>query len=202
MRGVQASVARARFSRSAFLVSSASARAFVGSFATLAVIRRASSLVSSLAVDRPSWFFLVIEIAELLPDPVLHDEGSADVLGGESLSGRRLDQPGQRCVHRVVEIGVGESAVQPQTRDDTVKEDAALLDRHSVGGVRDDPKLRIGQGEHDLEKLSRKLKCLNRERDHSARAYEPSSMYPIVTRKKMANSAMESPPRFRWLTLL
>jgi hypothetical protein len=39
-----------------------------------------------------------------------------------------LDQPDQRCVHSVVEIGVGEAAVQPQTRDNTLKEDAALLD--------------------------------------------------------------------------
>jgi hypothetical protein len=70
----------------------------------------------------------------------------------ESLLGRRLDQPGQRCVHRVVEIDVGEASVQPQTRDNTLKEDAALLEWHLVGGVPDDPKLRIGQGEHDLEK--------------------------------------------------
>jgi hypothetical protein len=60
-----------------------------------------------------------------------------------------LDQPDQRCVHSVVEIGVGEAAVQPQTRDSTLKEDAALLDWHSVGGVPNDPNLRIGQGEHD-----------------------------------------------------
>jgi hypothetical protein len=59
-----------------------------------------------------------------------------------------LDQPGQRCVHRIVEIGISEAPVQPQTRDNTVKEDAALLDWHPVGGVPDDPKLRIGQGEH------------------------------------------------------
>ena len=71
---------------------------------------------------------------------------------GESLLGRCLDQPGQRCVHRVVEIDVGEASMQPQTRDNTLKEDAALLDRHPVGGIPDDPKLRIGQGEHGLEK--------------------------------------------------
>jgi hypothetical protein len=111
----------------------------------------------------------------------------------ESLSGRRLDQAGQRCVHRVVEIGVGESAVQPQTRDNTVKEDTALLDRHPVGGAPDDPKLRVGQGEHDLEKLSREPRCLNRELDHSVRAHEPNSMNPTVTMKKIANSAMDPP---------
>jgi hypothetical protein len=55
-------------------------------------------------------------------------------------------------VHRVVDIDVGEASVQPQTRDNTLKEDAALLDWHPVGGVPDDPKLRIGQGEHGLEK--------------------------------------------------
>jgi len=31
---------------------------------------------------------------------------------GAAPSGRRLDQPGQRHAHRVVEIGVGEAAVQ------------------------------------------------------------------------------------------
>jgi hypothetical protein len=56
-------------------------------------------------------------------------------------------------LHRVVEIDVGEGCVQLQTGDNKFKEDAALLDRHPVGGVPDDPKLRIGQGEHDLEKL-------------------------------------------------
>jgi hypothetical protein len=55
-------------------------------------------------------------------------------------------------VHRVVEIDVCEASVQPQTRDNTLKEDTALLDWHLVGGVPDDPKLRIGQGEHGLEK--------------------------------------------------
>jgi hypothetical protein len=63
-----------------------------------------------------------------------------------------LDQSGQRCVHRVVEIDVGEASVQPQTRDNTLKEDTALLEWHVSGGVPDDPKLRIAQGEHGLEK--------------------------------------------------
>ena len=59
-----------------------------------------------------------------------------------------MDQPGQRCAHRVVEIGVGEAAVQLQPRDNPLKEDAALLDRHAHGGGPDGPKLRIGEGEH------------------------------------------------------
>ena len=63
-----------------------------------------------------------------------------------------MDQPGQRCLHRVVEIDVGEASVQPQTRYNMLKENAALLDWHTVDGVPDDPKLRIGQGEHGLEK--------------------------------------------------
>ena len=67
---------------------------------------------------------------------------------GGSLSGRRLDQPGQRCAHRVVEVGIGEAAVQLQARDNALKEDAALLDRHAGGGSPDGPKLRIGEGEH------------------------------------------------------
>jgi hypothetical protein len=32
----------------------------------------------------------------------------------------------------------------------------------------------------------------DRKRDHSARAYDPSSMYSIVTMKKIANSAMRA----------
>src|SRR5215472_6410702 len=35
-----------------------------------------------------------------------------------------------------------------QARDYALKEDAALLDRHAVGGGPDGPKLRIGEGEH------------------------------------------------------
>src|SRR5215469_13733265 len=61
---------------------------------------------------------------------------------------RRLDQPGQCYAHRVVDIGVGEAAVQLQPRDNPLKIDAALLDRHAVGGDPDGPKLRIGQSEH------------------------------------------------------
>jgi hypothetical protein len=59
-----------------------------------------------------------------------------------------LDQPGQRCTHRVVEIGIGEAAVELQPRNDTLTEDAALLKRYAVGGGPDSPKLRIGEGEH------------------------------------------------------
>jgi len=47
--------------------------------ATFAAIRRASSFVSIFAVDSPTRFFLVIEIAELLPVAVLHDEGGTDI---------------------------------------------------------------------------------------------------------------------------
>jgi len=44
-----------------------------GSFATLAAIRRASSFVSILAAE-PAGLFLVIDVGELLPATVLHDE--------------------------------------------------------------------------------------------------------------------------------
>ena len=37
------------------------------------------------------------------------------------LSGRRLDQPGQRYAHRVVEIGVGEAVVQLLPREHALK---------------------------------------------------------------------------------
>jgi hypothetical protein len=40
-----------------------------------------------------------------------------------------LDQPGQRCAHCVVEIGVGEATLELQARDNALKEDAALLHR-------------------------------------------------------------------------
>jgi hypothetical protein len=74
---------------------------------------------------------------------------SATVAGsGAAPSGRRLDQPGQRCAHRVVEIGIGEVAVQSQPRDNPLKEDAALLDRYTDGSGPDSAKLRIGEGEH------------------------------------------------------
>ena len=58
-----------------------------------------------------------------------------------------MDQPGQCCAHRLVQIGIGEAAVQLQPRNDSLKEDAALLDRHAGGGGPDGPKLRIGEGE-------------------------------------------------------
>jgi hypothetical protein len=64
------------------------------------------------------------------------------------LSGRRLDQPGQRCAYRLVEIGIGEAAVQLQPRNNPLNEEAALLSRHVVGGGPDGPKLRIAEGEH------------------------------------------------------
>src|SRR5215469_7993119 len=68
---------------------------------------------------------------------------------GGVISGRRLDQPGQCYAHRVVEVGVGEAPLQHlQARGNALKEDAALLERHAVGGVPDGPKLRIGQREH------------------------------------------------------
>jgi len=59
-----------------------------------------------------------------------------------------LDQPGQRCAHRVVEIRVGEAALELQPRNDPLNEDAALLKRYAVCGGPDGPKLRIGEGDH------------------------------------------------------
>jgi hypothetical protein len=51
-------------------------------------------------------------------------------------------------VHCVVEIGIGdEAAVQLQARDNALKEDAALLNRHALSGGPDDPKLQIAEGE-------------------------------------------------------
>jgi hypothetical protein len=48
----------------------------------------------------------------------------------------------------VVEIGIGEIAMQLQPRNDPLKKDAALLNRYAVGGGPDGPKLRIGEGKH------------------------------------------------------
>jgi hypothetical protein len=59
-----------------------------------------------------------------------------------------LDQPLQRCTHRVVDIGIGEAALELQPRNNPLKEDAALLKRYAVGGGPDRPKLRIGEREH------------------------------------------------------
>jgi hypothetical protein len=67
---------------------------------------------------------------------------------GETPLGRRLDQPGQRCAYRVVEIGVGEAALQLQARDNAVKEYAALLYWQAGGGRPDRSKLRIRQSQH------------------------------------------------------
>jgi hypothetical protein len=67
---------------------------------------------------------------------------------GAAPLGRRLDQPGQCCADRVVEIGVGEAAVQLQPRNNPLNEEAALLGRYVVGGGPDGPKLRIGEGDH------------------------------------------------------
>jgi hypothetical protein len=71
---------------------------------------------------------------------------STDHGGGKG--GRLLDQPGQRCAHCVVEIGVGEAAEVPQPRKNPLKEDAAFLNRHAVGGGPDGPKLRIAESDH------------------------------------------------------
>ena len=59
--------------------------------------------------------------------------------------------PTKECgcrTHRVFEIGIGEAALQLQTRNDSLNEDAALLRRHAVGGGPDGPKLRVGEGDH------------------------------------------------------
>jgi hypothetical protein len=63
-------------------------------------------------------------------------------------SGRRLDQPLQRCTHRIVEISIGEAALQFQPRNNPLNEDAALLKRYAVGGGPDGPKLRIAEDDH------------------------------------------------------
>jgi hypothetical protein len=42
-------------------------------------------------------------------------------------------------MHRVVEIGIGEAALQLQPRNDPLNEDAALLKRQAVGGCPDGP---------------------------------------------------------------
>ena len=62
--------------------------------------------------------------------------------------GRRFDQPLRRCTHRVVDIGIGEAALEVQPRNNPLKEDAAILNRYAVGGGPDGPKLRIGEPEH------------------------------------------------------
>jgi hypothetical protein len=54
-----------------------------------------------------------------------------------------LDQPRQCYAHRVIKIGIGEAAVQLQARYNPLKEDAALLNRHAIGGGPDGPKLLI-----------------------------------------------------------
>jgi hypothetical protein len=41
-------------------------------------------------------------------------------------------------------------------------------------------------------RITRRKHTPDRKRDHSARAYDPSSMYSIVTMKKIANSAMRA----------
>jgi hypothetical protein len=48
--------------------------------AIFAAIRRASSLVSNLGAHSPLRFILIIDIRELLPVAVLHDEGGANIL--------------------------------------------------------------------------------------------------------------------------
>jgi hypothetical protein len=68
--------------------------------------------------------------------------------GSGEVSGRRLDQPGQRRAHCVVEIGIGEAALHLQPRNNPLNEDAALLKRHAVSGGPDGPKLRIAEDDH------------------------------------------------------
>jgi hypothetical protein len=50
-----------------------------GSLAALAAIRRASSFMSSLAGDRRP-LLLIVDVGELLPTTVLHDEACAIIL--------------------------------------------------------------------------------------------------------------------------
>jgi hypothetical protein len=61
-----------------------------GSLAIFAAIRRASSLASNLAVDCLARLVLVIDVSELLPGAVLHDEAGANILNGP---GRREAGP-------------------------------------------------------------------------------------------------------------
>jgi len=75
---------------------------------------------------------------------------STDHGGGKRRGHQAADwiSPRQCCTHRVVEIGIGEAAVELQPRKNPIKEDAALLERYAGCGGPDGPKLRIGEGEH------------------------------------------------------
>ena len=68
-------------------------RSSSGNLAKLAAMRRASSLVSSLAAERPTGFVLEIDIGERLPVVVAHDEAGVCPLDGpgrREAAGRRF----------------------------------------------------------------------------------------------------------------
>jgi hypothetical protein len=56
--------------------------------------------------------------------------------------------PYQCRTHHVIEIGIGEAALQLQPRNNPLNEDAALLKRQAVGCYPDSPQLRICEGHH------------------------------------------------------
>jgi hypothetical protein len=90
-----------------------------------------------------------------------------------------LDQPCQCRTHRVVEIGIGEAALQLQPCNDPLNEDAALLKRYAIGG-----------GPADAIDVNRSL-LTKREIDPSWAEPRPRDRHPCVRSDEMASRASE-----------